>query len=149
VRAGDSLLLRINDREVQSTVRALVDAGDERSRLLELRVALPENGFTVGQPLRVALPTALAKQVLAVPRDALVLRRDGASVYRITADNKAERVVVQLGMASGDLVEVIGGLQPGDRVVIRGGERLRPGAAVQILDAPATGAAKAAAPNGN
>jgi multidrug efflux pump subunit AcrA (membrane-fusion protein) len=58
-------------------------------------------------------------------------------------------VVVQLGMASGDLVEVIGGLQPGDRVVIRGGERLRPGAAVQILDAPATGAAKAASPNGN
>ena len=135
VRQGDVLTLKVNTEEKQVKVRALVAAGDARSRLLDLRLSLPENGWTIGRPVRIALPTAIAREVLAVPRDALVLRRDGAAVFRVVADNKAERVPVQLGVASGVLVEVIGDIKAGDRVVTRGGERLRPGQVVKILNA--------------
>lgn len=135
VREGDSLTLKVNGREVSAPVRALVAAGDGRSRLLDLRISLTDDAWTVGQPVRVALPTAVAKTVLAIPRDALVLRRDGAFVFRIDAENKAQRVAVTLGVASGELVAVSGELNAGDRVVIRGGERLRPGSVVKILGA--------------
>lgn len=135
VREGDSLTIKVNGVEKQSKVRALVAAGDERSRLLDLRLSLTDNGWTIGQPVRIALPTATAREVVAIPRDALVLRRDGTAVFRVGAENKAERVVVQLGVASGSLVEVIGDIKPGDRVVTRGGERLRPGQTVAILNA--------------
>ena len=138
VREGDVLTLKVNVTEKQAKVRALVAAGDDRSRLLDLRLALTENGWTIGQPVRIALPAAIAKEVLAVPRDALVLRRDGAAVFRISADNKAERVTVQLGVASGPLVAIIGegagSIKAGDQVVTRGGERLRPGQEVKILN---------------
>lgn len=134
VKEGDVLTIRVNGNDKQSRVRALVAAGDERSRLLDLRLALTDNGWTIGQPVRVALPTALAKEVLVVPRDALVLRRDGAVVYRVGAENKAERVTVQLGVASGRLVAVTGDIKPGDRIVTRGGERLRPGQVVMVLN---------------
>ena len=40
---------------------------------------------------------------------------------------------MQVGIASGDLVEVTGKLDPGDKVVIRGSERLRPGQPVNII----------------
>ena len=83
--------------------------------------------------MRVALPTDAPRQVLAIPRDALVLRRSGTSVYRVNGDNKAENVPVQVGIAAGDLVEVNGKLDPGDKVVIRGSERLRPGQDVSII----------------
>ena len=73
--------------------------------------------------------------MIAVPRDALVLRRDGTTVFRILADDTAERVSVQTGIAAGDLIEVTG-IEPGDRVVTRGGERLRPGQKVVIKVAP-------------
>ena len=139
VREGDVLTLKVNAEKKQARVRALVAAGDDRSRLLDLRLALTENGWTIGQPVRIALPTAIAKEVLAVPRDALVLRRDGAAVFRIGADNKAERVTVQLGVASGPLVAIVGqgagSIKAGDQVVTRGGERLRPGQVVKILNA--------------
>ncbi len=143
VREGDVLTLKVNAEEKQAKVRALVAAGDARSRLLDLRLSLPENGWTIGQPVRIALPTAIAKEVLAIPRDALVLRRDGAAVFRVVtdknADNKAERVSVKLGVASGSLVAIVsnkaGDIKVGDRVVTRGGERLRPGQAVKILNA--------------
>ena len=119
-------------------MRTLVAAGDARSRLLDLRLSLPENGWTIGRPVRIALPTAIAREVLAVPRDALVLRRDGAAVFRVTEEGVAERISVQLGVASGSLVEVVGDLNAGDRVVTRGGERLRPGQTVKILNASST-----------
>jgi len=134
VRKGDSLTLKINDQEINAPVRALVAAGNARSRLLDLRISLDDGVWTAGQTVRVALPVATAKTVLAVPRDALVLRRDGAFVFRISAENKAQRIAVKPGVASGPLVAVSGELNAGDTIVVRGGERLRPGSTVKILD---------------
>ncbi|MGD8591935.1 MAG: efflux RND transporter periplasmic adaptor subunit [Gammaproteobacteria bacterium] len=118
---------------VEATLRTIVPIGDARSRLLDLRLDFAGVNWRVGQPVRVALPTAVAKQVLAVPRDALVLRRDGSSIFKINQDGVAEKVSVEIGIASGDYVEVKGDLKDGDPVVIRGGERLRPGQKVQII----------------
>jgi len=72
--------------------------------------------------------------VLAVPRDALVLRGDGASVYVVDEQNTARQVSVAIGIGSENLIEVKGPIQPGDRVVIRGNERLRAGQAVQVIE---------------
>ena len=118
---------------VQGEVRVIVPVGDERSRLMDLRINFKDVNWRIGQPVRVALPTAAPKEVLAIPRDALVLRRSGTSVYRVNGENKAENIPVKVGIASGDLVEVTGKLNPGDKVVIRGGERLRPGQLVSII----------------
>jgi RND family efflux transporter MFP subunit len=138
VHEGTPLTLSVNGKEISALVRTLVAAGDSRSRLLDLRIQLDNSVWTVGQPVRVVLPAAAAKMALTVPRDALVLRRDGAFVFVIDAENKAQRVAVKLGVASGELVAVSsvvsGELNVGDRVVTRGGERLRPGSAVKILD---------------
>jgi multidrug efflux pump subunit AcrA (membrane-fusion protein) len=68
-----------------------------------------------------------------VPRDALVLRRDGSYVFRINGEDKAERIKIDIGESSGELVAVQGNLAEGDRVAVRGAENLREGAAVKIL----------------
>ncbi|MFQ5487884.1 MAG: efflux RND transporter periplasmic adaptor subunit, partial [Gammaproteobacteria bacterium] len=81
-----------------------------------------------------AVPTAAPRRALVVPRDALVLRRNGIAVYRLTADGGAERVAVRTGIAQGAFIEVLGELSPGDRVITRGGERLRPGQKVRVLN---------------
>jgi len=69
-----------------------------------------------------------------VPRDALVLRPEGQSVFIIDANNQAQQIPVTTGLGSGDQIEVLGAVSPGDRVVIRGNERLQPGQTVGILD---------------
>jgi multidrug efflux pump subunit AcrA (membrane-fusion protein) len=66
------------------------------------------------------------RDVLSVPKDALVQGRDGWTVF-VAADGKAQPRPVQLGIALGNRYEVLGGLTPGDLVVVRGNERLRPG----------------------
>jgi len=118
-------------------VRTLVPFRDGRSHLFEIRVPLPGTPWRVGESVRLVVPSADPIEVLAVPRDALVLRREGTSVFRILADDTAERVTVTTGLGSGGLIQITGGIDAGDRVVIRGAERLRAGQKVSILsDAP-------------
>jgi RND family efflux transporter MFP subunit len=128
------LRLKANPAEATGKVRTIVPVGDDLSRLYELRIQAPGVAWPVGQDVRVAVPAAAPKEVVVIHRDALVLRRDGTVVYRVNADDVAERIEVETGIAAGDLIEV-SGIRPGDRVVTRGGERLRPGQKVAIITA--------------
>jgi RND family efflux transporter MFP subunit len=127
IRSGTRLGLTIAGQPASGTVRTLVPVGDDQSRLYELRLLLDGDGWSAGQSVRIAIPTAESRPALVVPRDALVLRRDGTTVFRILADNTAERITVETGIAEGDFIEIVGAVQPGDAIVIRGGERLRAG----------------------
>ena len=54
---------------------------------------------------------------------------------RVLADSpagKAERLAVKTGAAVDDLVEVSGDVRAGDRLIVRGGERVEPGQAVSV-----------------
>lgn len=135
IRQGAELNLIASPELVTAKVRTIVPVGDDRSRLYELRLTLSNAKWPAGQTVRVEVPTAAASEVIAVPRDALVLRRTGTSVFRIRDDDTAERVTVTTGIAAGEFIEVSNGIHPGDRVVIRGGERLRDGQKVQVLSA--------------
>ena len=132
VTRDSELRLKANPAEATGRVHTIVPVGDDRSRLYELRIAVAGAEWPVGQDLRVAVPSAAPREVIAIHRDALVLRRDGMVVYRINEKNVAERVEVETGIASGNLIEV-SGIRPGDKVVTRGGERLRPGQRVVII----------------
>jgi len=115
------------------TIRTLVPFGDSRSHMFELRLDIQAAPWRIGENVRLSVPSAMPSEVLAVPRDALVLRREGATVFRIDEHGVAEQVDVIPGLGAGDLVAVTGRLVAGDRVVVRGAERLRPGQQVNIL----------------
>ena len=115
-------------------VRTLVPVGDLQSRLYEVRLTVAADGWSSGQSVRLSVPAAASRTATVVPRDSLVLRRDGTSVFRVGPDNTAEKVSVTTGIADGDYIEVGGKIGPGDRVIIRGGERLRDGMKVEPLE---------------
>jgi RND family efflux transporter MFP subunit len=134
VRRGQRLDLRGGEMAITGTVRTVVAVGSEDTHQFELRLDLDGQPFPVGQTLRVSVPISGARQALTVPRDALVLRPGGQSVFVVDADNEARQVNVEVGVGQGDDIEVLGEIAPGDRVVIRGNERLQPGQAVNIMD---------------
>jgi RND family efflux transporter MFP subunit len=134
VRRGQVLDLRGGELATIGTVRAVVAVGSEDTHQFELRLDLDGQPFPVGQTLRLSVPTSGARQALTVPRDALVLRPGGKSVFVVDANNEARQVNVEVGVGHGEDIEVLGAIAPGDRVVIRGNERLQPGQAVNIMD---------------
>jgi len=56
-------------------------------------------------------------------------------VLRVTRSNTVEQLDVIPRVGVEDAVEVRGALAPGDRLVVRGAERLAAGRAVRVIDA--------------
>lgn len=129
---GTPVLVRTGDTERVWPVTALVPVGDESSRQLELRIAIDATQMPVGSAVDVGLPSAGTRNVVAVPRDAVMLRREGDFVMRVDGAGKAERLAVETGAEVDGLVEVTGDVRVGDRLIVRGGERVEPGQAVSI-----------------
>ncbi len=134
LRSGIEVRLAGDNAPAFGRITAVVPVGDETSRQLELRIALDDSGLPVGAALEAGLPAAESRSVVAVPRDALLLRRDGSFVMRVDGNDRAQRIEVETGEQVDALVEVSGDIEPGDRLVIRGGERLQPGQRVRMRD---------------
>ena len=134
VRAGQQLKLRTGPVNTSGTVRTVVAVGSENTHQFELRLDIESNRFPVGQTLRVSIPTSNAREALVVPRDALVLRPEGITLFVVGEDKKAQQLTVTTGIDAGDRIEVMGELKDGDTVIVRGNERLRPGQSVSIME---------------
>ena len=133
---GDRIRVNTSDDTLDGRIRALVPTGDIRSQTFEAIIDLPQHAagtWTVGQLVSVAVPIRSSELALTVPRDALVLRQGGQFVYRITDENRAERILVDTGDSEGELIAVAGSLNEGDRIAIRGAESLSDGAEVRVM----------------
>ncbi len=135
---GDELVVTSGKINLSAPIRTLVAVGNERTHVFEMRLDLPPNTLPVGQTVRVRVPVAEQVEVLAVPRDALILRGTGTSVLIIANGNSSRKIAVETGISEADWIEVIGDIQAGDQVIIRGAERLRPGQKVSIQNSSNT-----------
>lgn len=134
VTPGKSLYFTSTVGNGSAEVRTAIPVADNRTRLVEVRAAVTQGEWPVGLDVTVKVPSGPEKQALAVRRDALVLRRDGARVFRIDAENKAQQVMVTTGTATDQWIEISGEIKAGDKVVIRGAERLQPGTEVMVRE---------------
>ena len=137
IAKGDVLSLSNDYRNGDAAIRAIVPFGNPQSHMFEIRLQADSEIWTVGESVRLVMPTAAAKEVLAVPRDALIIRREGASVFKITDQSTVSQVKVIVGLGAGPLIEVFGDLNAGDEVVVRGAEGLSDGMAIDIVRAAA------------
>ena len=119
--------------ELALELRAILPVEDPSTRTRAVLFAAPDladlDTAAVGQSLTVEIPVGEAREVLSVPKDALVQARGGWTVF-VAADDQAQPRPVTLGVPLGDRYEVLSGLAPGDLVVVRGNERLRPGQSI-------------------
>ena len=125
-------------------VALVIPDADARSRTfpVKVRVENPPGSdgplLKAGMSARVTLPTGPIQNGMLVPKDALVLGGPQPTVFVVDAasegslDGKARPVAVSLGVPSGSWIQVTGSLKPGEKVVVRGNERLRPGQDVSI-----------------
>jgi len=134
IREGMQVSVEHGKRESLSPVSYVIPVGDDRSRMFEVRVEANNPAWIIGSPVRIALPNSEPRELVAIPRDGLVLRGNDIYVMRVNSDNTVERVAVETGIGLGGFVEVIGKVDQGDRIITRGGERIQPGQAVTIAD---------------
>jgi membrane fusion protein (multidrug efflux system) len=83
--------------------------------------------LTDGEFVTVMLEGVQPVEVLAIPRSAVLSDQQGDYVFTVGADNKAEQRRIQLGQSTTTVAAVTNGLAPGDKVIVEGLQRVRPG----------------------
>ena len=128
---GMDVGVEIESKRTTGKIRAIVPVGDVASRTIEVRLTVPAGVGFVGDAAKVFIPSSAVREVVAVPRDALVLREDNTYVFKVNGKGVAERVAVETGAEDGAFVEVKGPVSAGERVIVRGAERLEAGQKVK------------------
>lgn len=136
VREGAEVGVVLDDGTTHSaTVRAVVPEENPLTRTRTVRF-VPKFGATKGplatdQSVTVYIPASAPRNVLTVHKDAVIKRGSKSLVY-VVKDGTAEARQITLGEPTGSRYEVLDGLREGERVVVRGNERLRPGDKVRV-----------------
>jgi len=119
-------------RSYSGTVARVSHALEEKTRTMnvELDVMNRDDSLAPGMYPTVKWPVRRVLPSLFVPRSSIVATTERTFVIR-DRDGRAEWVDVKKGAADGDLVEVVGNLRPGDKVVRRASDELREGSEIR------------------
>jgi len=113
---------------------------DSHKGIIEILLRPVPPGALAGQFARAEIVLD-AGQRLTLPVPAVQYEIEGAYVYRILEDDsgeqtKVEKVYVETGRQFGEQLEIVSGISPGDRIVVRGFIGLREGKTVEIARQP-------------
>jgi RND family efflux transporter MFP subunit len=122
----------IDNRIINTTISRFIPAATGNSRTIEVYLNINDENLRSGESVNVHVPIQAKQKVVAVPRDALVIRKDNTFIYTVV-ENKSHKVDVITGIAQLDMIAVKGLLSPGDVVIVRGNERIRPQQEVKII----------------
>jgi RND family efflux transporter MFP subunit len=142
IRVGqpcDIQLDALSEKRFRGVVHAVVPTVDRSKATVLVKVRfldkdarmLPDMSAKVAFLSRELAAEELAPR-LAVDASAVVVRKEKNVVYRVD-ENKVRETVVELGGKLGDMREVLSGVKPGDRVVLKP-QGLKDGSRIQVAE---------------
>lgn len=123
----------LGGKKFEGIIDSVLPVADVGSRTFPLQISMPNPDLRIkgGLLARVTI-SGNSRTVLLVPKDALVLDKGRATVI-VIRKNKTRQIGVKLGQAYGHMMEITGRVKKGDKVVVKGNERLFPGQTVKIV----------------
>lgn len=116
---------------LQAAIREIAPTVDPATRTTQVKLTLPANpALRSGQFARVALPDRKARTLL-IPVSALVLNGQMEQVF-VAVAGKAQLRLVRSGARHAERVEILSGLDVGDRVIVGATEKLHDGQPLEI-----------------
>lgn len=91
----------------------------------------PGGALTDGQTVRVVIEQTAPDEVVTIPLAAVATDQGGQFVYVVTAENTVEQRRVKLGVERDGFIAVADGVTLGERVIVQGQQRVRPGVNVK------------------
>jgi len=139
LQAGATLPVTALDRSgatklADGTLQTFDSQIDPTTGTIKLRAQFPNDKRTLypNQFVNIRLLLDTHKDVATMSNAGIQRGVPGTFVYLVNADNTVSVRPIKLGVTDGDRVEVVSGLQVGDRVVIDGADKLRDGAKIIV-----------------
>lgn len=116
-------------------IETIDNAIDPGTDTIKVKAVFPNDDGALfpNQAVSVKLQLETLAGALVVPPAAVLRGAQGFYVWVVNADDTVSARVVQTGPVDGDAMAVTGTIEPGERVVVDGVDRLREGAKVQVI----------------
>lgn len=120
---------------LSGTITFISELADSKTRTTRTEITLDNSRRLLrsGQIVRVSLTRQVLKDAVLVPLLAVIPMEDGKAVY-VANSSQASRRHVELGIITGDQVQIRSGLKPGDKLIIAGHRFVAPGQKVNIVE---------------
>jgi membrane fusion protein, multidrug efflux system len=129
-----------NTRELAKGTLLLIDNQiDQLTSTIRLKASFPneEERLWPGEFVRVRVLVNTLKGAVTIPSAAVQRSSQGVFAWVVKQDDTVENQPIEAGPSAGDMTVVTNGLKAGERVVVSGQYRLRPGTKVSVNSAPA------------
>jgi len=138
------------DRVFEGEVRVVSSRIDPVTRSVSLRAHINNTEGLLRPGMLMTVEMELNEHLsMVVPELSAIVSQGNAYVYVVDDNNQVQQVKVELGRRRPGVVEILSGLTPGDRVISRGVNKVRPGQKVSIMtsDSVTSMASNAAQPD--
>jgi len=125
LKAGDLATITVPGEEnpIEGKITVVSPALDPNSTTVEVWVQIknPDQRLKPGTSVQLSMLAQTIPNALVIPVAALLTAQDGTtSVMQVSGDDHAHQKNVRVGIRQGDSVQIVEGLQAGDRVVASG-----------------------------
>ena len=136
VRAGQKVTATsaaFGARVFDGTIETVDSRVDRVSRSFQVRATIPNDDLALPTGMFMLVELTLAERTaVTVPEEAVVVSGDQARLF-VVEDGKAMQRDVVLGQRELGLVEIVDGIEEGERIVVSGTQKVRPGAKVRVV----------------
>ncbi len=135
VEPGTSTDVVVGDTAYRGEIAAIMPRGDIATRSFSVKVAVStEDRLLEGMSAMVNMPSGPKIACVLIPRDGIVQLPNRKTVFTVAGDKAAEHPISVLGYQGEYAGVASNGLQPGVEVIVKGQERLRDGAAIEVVN---------------
>ncbi len=122
------------DNRFAGRVKTVGVEADLRNRSFEVEVELANTRGELrpGMLARVEIETGAYRQQLLIPRQAVLEREDRRIVF-VAEDGRAVERTVETGVSRDGDVQVLSGLEPGQRLIVTGQHQVTPNSRIQVV----------------
>lgn len=108
-----------------------------RTASVEISIDNPDRKLKPGTFAKISIPLAVKDDTIVINRSAVIEERKNGGILRyvyVVIGDRAVRRNVEIGIESGDKLEIISGIQPNDKVVVSGQNLIKDNEKVKIAE---------------
>ncbi|MBV8898453.1 MAG: efflux RND transporter periplasmic adaptor subunit [Acidobacteriaceae bacterium] len=135
LKVGDQATVSGAGGDITGKITVVSPAVDPSTTTLQVWVEAPNPGekLKLGSTVQVSMNAGVIPDAVVVPASALLASDEGGEKVMIAgSDSLAHEQKVEVGVRSGDNVQILSGVKPGDRVITEGGLGLDDKAKIEV-----------------
>ena len=128
----DVIVNAVSSEPINATINSVSPAANMTGTYdVEIEIDNTDGNYKGGMVCQVSFVKDKKEGVTVVPRNSVVTK-DGENYVFVINENKAEKRIVEMGIESGDYVEILSGVSEGESVVSKGQTYLNDGDEVTV-----------------